>query len=269
MGMNNWLNIALLGLIEGVTEFLPVSSTGHLLLAQQWLPRQSDLFNVTIQSGAVLAVLAIFRVRLTELLTSLHSKATQRYLAQLGVAFAITAVGGLLLKKLDLRLPESPAPVAWATLIGGVLFVLVEALLRKRQPQKTPHDAHAVSWAVACTMGVAQLLAAVFPGSSRSGSTILLALMLGCGRGAATEFSFLLGVPTLLAAGGLEVLGHVLHGGPAEDWTMLLLATVVAAVTAFATVRWLLGYVRSHSFMLFGLYRIALGSWLLWQLPAH
>ena len=112
-------------------------------------------------------------------------------------------------------------------------------------------------------MGVGQLVAAAFPGSSRSGSTILFAMILGAGRPVATEFSFLLGVPTLLAAAGVEALSLVRHGEWHEPMGPLALATLVSLVTAFVVVRWLLGYVRTHNFVGFGLYRIVLGAWLL------
>ena len=194
--MSDWFAVLVLGLIEGVTEFLPVSSTGHLLLAEHWLGHKTELFNVVIQTGAVLAVLAVFAGRAKELLLGWNQPANRDYLLKLGVAFVITAIGGLALKKAGLKLPKETAPIAWATLIGGVLFVAAERWLRGRKTTET------VSWAIALAVGGAQLIAVAFPGSSRSGTTILLALLLGLSRSAATEFSFLLGIPTLLAAGG-------------------------------------------------------------------
>jgi undecaprenyl-diphosphatase len=154
---------------------------------------------------------------------------------------------------MGLRLPQEVAPIAWATLIGGILFVAVEAWLRKRQPTE------AVTWTIAIAIGLAQLIAVAFPGASRSGTTILIALVLGLSRSSAAEFSFLLGIPTLLAAGAKEIYdalkGHVSH----EPWSLILLGTVVAAMTAFVVVKWLLGYVRNHTFTPFGWYRIAVG----------
>jgi undecaprenyl-diphosphatase len=247
--------IILLGLIEGLTEFLPVSSTGHLLLAEHYLPAQSDLFNTVIQSGAVCAVLVLFGGRVKNLLTSLHTPETRRYLSQLAVAFSITAVGGLALKKAHFKLPEETSPVAWATLIGGILFVAVELGLKNRK-QVTQSG---ISWAVAVSMGAGQLIAAIFPGASRSGSTILLALLLGAGRPQATEFSFLLGIPTLLAAGGVQTLSALKDGTGQENWLHVGIAAAVAAVTAFVVVRWLLDFVRNNTFLVFGAYRIVLG----------
>lgn len=257
----DWLSAALLGAVEGLTEFLPVSSTGHLLLAEQWLAPRSEAFNVIIQSGAVLAVLAAFRGRLAQMLATWQQPGTRRYLAQLAVAFGLTAVGGLALKALGAKLPETVGPVAWATLVGGILFLLVERHVAKQDGQNKTRP---FGWPAAIAMGIGQLIAAAFPGASRSGTTILLALLCGSDRAAATEFSFLLGVPTLLAAGGVEVLQTVRHGEWAEPLMPLLMASAVSLVTAFVTVRWLLGFVRNHTFISFGLYRIALGAALLW-----
>jgi len=251
----DWLAIVILGVIEGVTEFLPVSSTGHLLIAEHWLPRQSELFNVVIQSGAVLAVLLNFWARLKQLGTGWREREHFDYLLKLAVAFLVTGVGGLVLKKLGLKLPESLGPVAWATLIGGVLFIVVEQWLRGRPVRDE------ITWAIAVTLGAAQLIAAVFPGASRSGTTILIALVLGVSRPRALEFSFLLGVPTLLAAGALTMLGELKHGGAGqENWGFVVLGTLVSAVTAFVTVKWLLRFVQTHTFTAFGWYRVVLGS---------
>ena len=253
-----WLTVMVLGVIEGITEFLPVSSTGHLLLAEAFLSPQGDLFNTVIQSGAVVAVLVVFAGRLRQLWRDRASAETRAFVAQLAVAFGITGAGGVALKAGDLKLPGSVTPVALATLLGGVLFVVVESALAPRLCRQ----ARPMTLAIAAGMGVAQLLAAVFPGTSRSGATILWALMMGVSRPRAAEFSFLLGVPTLLAAGALQVASHLHRGGPA-DWGAIALGAAVAAVTAFASVSWLLGYVRRHSFAGFGWYRIALGLSLL------
>jgi undecaprenyl-diphosphatase UppP len=247
-----WLKVALLGIIEGVTEFLPVSSTGHLLIAEKWLGHRSDLFNIVIQCGAVLAVLMAFSGRMRELVLGLRNRENRDYLLKLGVAFLITAIGGLILKNVGFKLPETAAPVAWATLVGGVLILVIEALLRDK-----PLKAN-ITWLIAIAAGFAQLLAAVFPGTSRSGATILIALAMGLQRRAATEFSFLLGIPTLLAAGVLQI--YLAQGqGQTVDWGLVLIGALTAAITAFIAVRWLLHYVQSHTFKAFGWYRIALG----------
>ena len=251
-----WLAVGILGVIEGVTEFLPISSTGHLLLVENshWLPRQSDLFNITIQSGAALAVLFAFSTRVRELLSGLGNPHTLRYLLKLALAFVITGVGGLILKRQGFSLPKETAPVAWATLLGGSAILMIEWALRHRRPRPN------VTWLMAAAVGLAQLLAAVFPGTSRSAATILIALALGLNRPAATEFSFLVGVPTLLAAGAYETYHALQHpGAVAPEWGLLALGTLVSAVAAFLVVRWLIRWVQTHSFAAFGCYRIALG----------
>ncbi len=252
--MPEWLAIICLGIIEGVTEFLPVSSTGHLLLAEHWLPRQSDLFNTVIQCGTVLAVAVVFTGRLKQLIFARTDPAARSYLLKLAAAFAITGAGGLILKKFGFKLTESVTPVAAATLIGGVLFLVVEQWLCGK-----PLRAE-ITWRVALAVGAAQLLAAVFPGTSRSGVTILAALVLGTARPEAAEFSFLLGIPTLLAAGGLQIFSAYRHHEIASvNWGMLILGSVVAAVVAFGVVKWLLRFVQTHTFAGFGWYRIVLG----------
>jgi undecaprenyl-diphosphatase len=161
----------------------------------------------------------------------------------------------LVLDKMDFSLPDKPLPVAIALLVGGMLFVVIEIWLRG----KTPHDT--ITWTVVLAIGFGQLLAAVFPGTSRSGSTILLALLLGLSRPAATEFSFLVGIPTMLAAGGLKIFKTLRQdaGTPPENWGLLVLGALVAAVVSFIAVKWLLRYVQTHTFVAFGWYRIGLG----------
>jgi undecaprenyl-diphosphatase len=251
-----WLAVCILGVIEGVTEFLPISSTGHLLLVENshWLPRQSDLFNITIQSGAALAVLFAFSSRVRELLSSLGNSDTRGYLLKLALAFVITGVGGFLLKKQGFSLPKETAPIAWATLVGGIAILVIERAVRDRRLRSD------VTWLMAVAVGLAQLLAAVFPGTSRSAATILVALALGLGRPKATEFSFLVGVPTLLAAGAYETYHALRHpDGAPPEWGLLALGTLVSAAAAFLVVRWLIRWVQTHSFAAFGWYRIALG----------
>lgn len=254
MHFPDWITAVILGFVEGLTEFIPVSSTGHLLVAEQWLPRQSDLFNIVIQSGAVVAVIPLFRDRIRHMLAGWNDD-----LRKVTAAFAITAVGGLLLDLGGFELPETAAPVAWSLIAGGVLFIAVERWLRR------PNPTQRVTWPMVVAVGLAQVAAAAFPGLSRSGASIIALLVLGLARGPATEFSFIVGIPTLLAAGGWKILRAFGQTGGAagEAWTMLAIATLVSALVSFAAVKWLLGYIRSHTFTGFGWYRIALGALLL------
>lgn len=266
--MPDWLAIILLGIIEGVTEFLPISSTGHLLIPQNlhWLPEKSDLFNVVIQSGAVLAVLAVFTGRVRHFARTLGEAETRDYLLKLLVSFLITAAGGLVIKKLDIELPDTIPPVAWATFIGGFVILILERIDKSRTGShaKVATETTQITWAVVVAVALAQLLAAVFPGTSRSGASILMALALGVARPAATEFSFLLGIPTLMAAGAFKILSAVKDGTAAsEDWGLVALGTLVSAVSAFIVVKWLIRFVQSHTFNGFAWYRIILGAALL------
>jgi undecaprenyl-diphosphatase len=251
------LSTVLLGIIEGITEFLPISSTGHLLIAERWLGERSELFNVAIQAGAILAIVLIYWRRLLALLTRLDEPANRDYLAKLVVAFLITAVLGFIATRLGWKLPETLLPVALALLIGGVLILVIEQLVAGK-PQSA-----VVTWKVALFVGACQMLAAVFPGTSRSASTIFAAMLVGLTfRPAATEFAFLVGIPTMFAATGYELwkVRHTTHG---EDWGALVLGFVVSGVVAFIAVKWLLRYVQTHRFTVFAWYRIVLGSALL------
>jgi undecaprenyl-diphosphatase len=258
----DWLIVVLLGIVEGITEFLPISSTAHLLICEQFVPGGKkyvgdDLFNIVIQCGAVMAVIPLFRHRLTQLRQWREPK-TREWLGKVGTAFLVTAVGGLVLDKLHFKLPESPLPIAMAMLIGGVLILLVERLVRGKS------GGDEVTWLIALTVGGGQLLAAIFPGASRSGTTILLSLLMGLSRPAATEFSFLVGIPTMLAAGGWKVLKSIRHLESQPDWSMVVLGTTVSAVVSFVVVKWLLRFVQTHTFVGFGWYRIVAGGLLLY-----
>jgi undecaprenyl-diphosphatase len=258
--MDNWLAALILGIVEGVTEFLPISSTGHLLLAEHWLPiqspfLQSDLFTVIIQPAAVVAVLLLFWEKLLGLARDWQKPEARDYLLKLAVGFGLTVVGGYLLKKFGMRLPKTITPIALATLLGGVLFLVVERWLKNHKPGTE------LTWLIAIAVAVGQLLAAAFPGLSRSGATILVALALGLARPQATEFSFMMGLPTLMAAAVKELMDfHNAPPGFAIDWGLVLIGSVASAITAFLSVKWLLRFVQSHTFNGFGWYRIVLGG---------
>jgi undecaprenyl-diphosphatase len=257
---NNFLQVIVLGIIEGIFEFLPVSSTGHLLVAEHWLGARSDLFNIAIQSGAILAIVLIYRQRLTDILLTKFGVASNRdYLLKLILAFAITSVGGLTVKKFGFKLPEDVTPIAWAFIIGGIAILAVEFIIVKRPPNSF------VSWNVAAWVGACQILAGVFPGTSRSAATIFAAMLAGTtSRPAAAEFAFLVGIPTMFAATGYSLLEAKKEGGfDNVDWTSLGLGFAVSAVVAFAVVNWLLRYIQTHRFTIFAWYRIVFGAVLL------
>lgn len=263
--MSLWLIALILGLIEGITEFIPISSTGHLLLTEQFLRLDgvpldrtffgTEIFNAVIQCGAMLAALPLFSDRLATL-KRWREPSVRDYFLKMAVAFCITVAGALLLKKMKLGLPHSIFPIALALLCGGVIFLLVEAFRGGKEGTAE------ITWTLAVVFGLAQVLAVAFPGTSRSGATIIFALALGLARRPATEFSFLLGVPTLCAAGAKTTL-DALKAHEVILWSPLIISTLVAAVASVFAVRWLLRYVQSHTFRGFGVYRIALGIVLL------
>jgi undecaprenyl-diphosphatase len=265
--LTHYIQIILLGIVEGVTEFLPISSTGHLLIAEALgLGHEPDVFNVVIQAGAILAVIFIYWQKIVGLLTHLENPAGRTYLLKIATAFIVTSVISLvIIKHFKLHLPETLYPVAWATLIGGFVIFLIEFLSKNLYP----HDD--VSWTEAILMGVAQVFAGVFPGTSRSGATIMTGLALGMKRPSATEFSFLLGIPTMFAASALDLWRYrkdLTHGGH-QLIIDIILGFLVSMVVAFFVVKWLLRFVQSHTFNGFAVYRVILGIILLGALSTH
>jgi undecaprenyl-diphosphatase len=263
--VTDYLVAAFLGLIEGFTEFLPISSTGHLLIAQHWLGARSDLFNIAIQSGAILAVLLAYRHRLAGFLDFRHENREQRdYVVKLVGAFCITSALGLLAKLSGAELPDSVRPVAVALVVGGIAIIVLERHLADLAPVSR------ITWRVAIAVGIAQVVAGIFPGTSRSAAAIFAAMLFGLtDRPRAAEFAFLVGIPTMFAATGLQFL--IVARDPAafaaEDWTSMGIAFAVSAITGFLAVSWLMGYIANHRFTAFGWYRIVLGIALIALLP--
>jgi undecaprenyl-diphosphatase len=255
----DYINSIILGIIEGITEFLPISSTGHLIIAEQWLGARSDVFNIVIQAGAILAVTFIYWRRLVDLVLGFRDPRNRDYALKLIVAFLITAVLGLIATKLGFKLPETVTPIAWALIIGGIWMIFAEWAATYRPPSTR------ITWLVAVLVGIAQVVAGVFPGTSRSGTTIFIAMLAGtANRAAATEFAFLVGIPTMYAASAFELLKTFKDGGASgENWTSLGIAFVVSTVVAFISVKWLLTFIRSNRFTVFAIYRIIFGLLLL------
>jgi undecaprenyl-diphosphatase len=255
--VSDTLSTVILGIVEGVTEFLPISSTGHLLIAEQFLGTRSDLFNIAIQAGAILAVALIYRRRLTELLLHSGDPRNRDYLLKLSVSVLITLVLGFIATRLGFKLPETVVPIAIATLVGGVAILGIEQYVAGKPRSEE------VTWSVAIWVGLGQMIAALLPGTSRSAATIFAAMLAGMTlRPAATEFAFLVGIPTMFAATAYELL-KARHEAGSADWSGLTLGFVISAVVAFVVVKWLLRYVQSHRFTVFAWYRIVLGIALL------
>ncbi len=258
--MQEWIHTVIYGIVEGITEFLPISSTGHLILTEKVLhEHRSDFFLVGIQAGAVLAVTLIYWRKLWDLFRHWQKPENWDYLLKLAAAFLITVAGALfVVDKLHWKLTESPLPIAWALTIGALLIFISEYSLRHHSPTSL------ISWKTAVIVGAAQVLAAMFPGTSRSAITIIAAMLCSVSRVAGTEFSFLLSIPTMFAATGHEFLKIHKEGGlNLDEIDQFALGFVVSAVVAFIAVKWLLGYIRSHSFIPFAWYRLVLGVGLL------
>ncbi len=246
-----------LGIVEGLTEFLPISSTGHLILASDLLDfegRRAEVFQVFIQLSAILAVVWEYRKRLTRMVIELPRCARRRgFAVRLFVAFLPSAVIGLMVHGFLVRHLFNPATVALALIVGALLILLVEAL----PIRVSTHDVEEVSLKQAVGIGFAQCLA-LWPGFSRSAATILGGVTTGLDRRAATEFSFFLAIPTMIAATSYDLYKRHqwLEKG---DAIWLALASVVSFVVAWVSIRWFLRYVSTHSFKLFAWYRLGVG----------
>lgn len=255
------LKALILGIVEGLTEFLPVSSTGHLIIAGSLLgfhDEKGKVFELVIQTGAMLAVLWEFRARFLGVLRGMATELpAQRFVLNLIAAFLPAAVIGLMLGGFIKGHLFHAVPVAIALILGG--FVILWAEGRTVAPRIDTVDA--MGWRDALKVGFAQA-AALFPGVSRAGATIIGGMLFGLSRRAATEFSFFLAVPTLMAAGAYDLYKNRALFSP-DDLGWFGIGTVSAFVSAFLCIRWLMRYVATHDFRPFAWYRIGFGSLIL------
>ena len=254
--MNDLLKALILGVVEGLTEFLPVSSTGHLILAADLLDfrgERASVFNLAIQTGAMLAVVWEYRARFFRIDPQLYRN--------LVVAFIPAATLGLLFSNYIKAYLFHAVPVAIAFIVGGIIILIVE----RRKLASRVETTQAMTWLDALKVGFAQCFALI-PGTSRSGATIIGGMLFGLSRKAATEFSFFLAVPTLVAAGAYD-LWKSRGLFSADDLGMFAVGLVSAFASAFVVIRWLIRYVATHDFKPFAWYRIAFGIVVL--LTAH
>jgi undecaprenyl-diphosphatase len=261
--LSNLIDAFILGIVEGLTEFLPISSTGHLILAGDLIGFQHpgrDVFYVAIQTGAMLAVLWEYRAR--------FFRVDPKLWTHLVVAFIPAAVLGLAFGNLVKSYLFRPVPVALAFIVGGIVILLVDRGSRTARVERT-RDMTSVD---ALKVGLAQCFALI-PGTSRSGATIIGGMLFGLSRPAATEFSFFLAVPTLMAAGAYDLWKHrsVLAVQDAGMWAV---GFALSFLSAFVVIRWLIRYVATHDFRWFAWYRVAFGlvvlatayfGWVNWQ----
>jgi undecaprenyl-diphosphatase len=246
--MSDLVTALVLGVVEGLTEFLPISSTGHLILASDLLgatDERWEVFNIVIQTGAMLAVVWEYRARFFRIDLRLYRN--------LIVAFIPAAVLGLLFSRYIKQALFHAVPVAIAFIAGALVIFWAEG--RKRAVRV--ENARDMTWLDALKVGFAQCFALI-PGTSRSGATIIGGMLFGLSRKAATEFSFFLAVPTLVAAGGYDFLKHRALFS-AEHLAPLAVGLVVSFVSAFVVIRWLIRYVATHDFKPFAWYRIVFG----------
>jgi undecaprenyl-diphosphatase len=249
----------IMGLVEGITEFLPVSSTGHLILAGElmhfWTPDKRDAFEVSIQMGAIIAVMFQYWDRLWGALKGVFAgdKTSIQFAVNLIVASIPAAVIGLLFGSVLKQYLFNVYTVAGAFIVGGVIILWAE----KRQHETTVTDVNQLTLGKAMTIGLIQCLAFI-PGTSRSGATIIGSLFLGLSRTTATEFSFFLGIPVLFGAGSLDLFKHR-HAFEHSDWLVVLVGAVVSFIAALFVIRALIHYVSKHDFTVFAWYRIAFG----------
>ncbi len=258
----NLLTALILGVVEGLTEFLPVSSTGHLIVAGSLLGytgERAKLFEIVIQAGAILAVCWEYRVKLFRVAAGVfRDRIAQRFVINLVVAFLPAAVLGLALGSVIKARLFAPVPVASAFIVGAFVILWVERWQRANPRAARIDRIDEIRWPDALKIGIAQAFALI-PGTSRSGATIIGGMIFGLSRTAATEFSFFLAIPTLFAATGYEFVKnrHALAGG---DLSMVGVGFVAAFVSALFVVRGLLRYVAHHDFVPFAWYRIAFGA---------
>lgn len=257
-----YLKAVILGIVEGLTEFLPVSSTGHLIVFGSLLDytgQEADTFYIAIQAGAIVAVCWYYRERILRICKGLFTEPTQQKLAwNTIIAFLPAAVIGVMVAKYIKEWLFNPVSVAAALVIGGIIILIVERYQDKKSYTPRVATMDDMSWKDALKVGLLQCLAMI-PGTSRSGATIIGGLVIGLSRTAATEFSFFLAIPTIFGATVYE-LWQSRDILSADSLPVISIGFVVSFFSALVVVRWLLHYVARHDFSAFGWYRIFFGG---------
>lgn len=257
------LKVIALGIIEGITEWLPISSTGHLILADKFIQLDMsktfmEMFNVVIQLGAIMAVVVLYFHKLNPFSPKKRWKEkmdTMQIWFKVVVAVLPSAVIGLLFDDWLNDHLYKPIVVALMLILYGILFIVVENRNKKRRPHTRDFDQ--LSYGMAIGIGMFQLLALI-PGTSRSGATILGGILLGCSRYIAAEFSFFLGIPTMFGASLLKIVKFGLHFSQTELF-VLILGMAVSFLVSILAIKFLLNYIKNNDFKAFGVYRIILG----------
>lgn len=245
-----------LGVVEGLTEFIPVSSTAHLLISSYLIDFQSvknNLFEIVIQLGAILAVCVIYRKKIFDVILNLHKKNNQKFSLNLILAFLPAMIIGGLFHNIIKEVFFSNLVIAIALIIGGIIMILVE----KNPKVATTHNIDNITACSAFYIGLFQCLAMI-PGTSRSGATIIGGLLLKFDRKVATEFSFFLSIPTIFAASIFDLAKNY-QQLTTSNLEIILIGTVAAFLSAILVIKWFINFVSKHSFISFGIYRIAAG----------
>ncbi|MDR2999804.1 MAG: undecaprenyl-diphosphate phosphatase [Fibromonadaceae bacterium] len=252
------LDAIIIGLVQGLTEFLPISSTGHMLIANSFLKSDfNDAFYVLVQVGPIAACALVFWKDISGFFINRKEPATKDYVLKLSAAFFLTGIGGFIAKMCGIKLPETILPVALALLIGGLIIFAVE--YNKKRDLKAD-----LTWAVVVAVAIGQMVAAIFPGASRSGMAIMAALIVGLARPQAVKFSFLVGIPTMFAAGSYELFREIKNGNATDLFSLeAIVAYIIATISAWLTVVWLLKFVQTRNFVPFAWYRTGMGIILL------
>lgn len=257
----------LLGVVEGVTEFLPISSTGHLILLIDLLNfagPEGRVFEIVIQLGAILAICWLYRAKLiSSVLDAPKSEEARRFFTNIIVGFLPAAVIGALAHGFIKSVLFSPLVVATMLVVGGLIILLVEKVIK---PMPTTNHVEEMNWKLALKIGFCQVLAMI-PGTSRSGATIIGGMLLGLERKAATEFSFFLAIPTMLGATVYDSYKNWEHL-TLDNLEVIAIGFVAAFLSALLVVDWLIRFLKTHGYSPFAYYRIALGGLMLWLLLA-
>lgn len=246
----------ILGIVEGVTEFLPISSTGHLILAGDMLGftgEKAKVFEIFIQLGAILAVIWLYRERVLSSIKGIGTEKTNRFLTNLLIAFLPAAFFGLLTHSFIKHYLFSPITVAFALILGGIAMLIIERVAGAPQVM----DIDSVSFKKAFGIGLAQVLS-LFPGISRAGATIMGGMVIGLERKVATEFSFFLAIPTMFAATSYDLFKN-LHGLSVNDAPVFAVGFITSFFAALLVIKAFIGFVTRHNFNSFGIYRIVFG----------
>lgn len=263
------------GIVEGITEWLPISSTGHLILVEQLIPFEEtgegffDMFDVVIQLGAILAVVVLFWKQIWPFALTREARQGRTGIGayfkkdiwimwfKILVSCVPAAVIGVLFDEIFNRLFYNPVCIALALIIFGIAFIIIENWNKSRTPKVTALSD--ITYTTALLIGIFQVIAAIFPGTSRSGATIVGALLIGVSRTVAAEYTFFLAIPVMFGASLLKIVKFG-FSFTSTELTLLLIGTVVSFVVSLFVLRFLMGYIKKHDFKVFGWYRIVLGA---------